>query len=138
MFILNRFDFLLKYDIIVAYCKRAKFPYSNHGGKNMEGICGCRVVSFGAKPTGFVLEVNYNEANEANFVIKKYIQKEVEEHLEYEEEDYIQLDNSKAREFGLEELVEYAKKELEEKCKEQEELAIHAAVVHEMCVRLKE
>lgn len=104
----------------------------------MEGICGCRVVSFGAKPTGFVLEVNYNEANEANFVIKKFFQKEVEEHLEYEGEDYIQLDNSQIKDFSLEELVEYAKKVLEEKCKEQAELAIHAAVVHEMRVRLKE
>lgn len=104
----------------------------------MERICGCRVVSFGAKPIGFVLEVNYNEMNEANFVIKKFFQKEVEEHLEYEGEDYIQLDNSQIKDFSLEELVEYAKNVLEEKCKEHEELTIHAAVVHEMCVKVEE
>ena len=104
----------------------------------MEKICGCNVVSFGAKPTGFVLEVNYNEAKEASFVIRKNLQKEVEEHLEYEEKDFIQLDNSQVKDFGLEELVEYAKKALEEKCKEQQELYVHAAVVHEMCVKVEE
>ena len=99
----------------------------------MKNICDCRVVGFGAKPTGFVLEVKYDEGNEISFIIKERIRKEVEEHLEYEEKEYMNVDTSE----GLEVLIRFAKRELERKRREETELFIHSSVIHEMCVRRK-
>ena len=97
----------------------------------MEKINGCRVVDFGAKPIGFVLEVLYDEERNGKFVIKNYLQKEVEEHLEYEDKVFAEL--GVCDDASIENIVELAK----EKLGENKELMISAAVLHEMEVRRK-
>ena len=99
----------------------------------MDKVCNCKVVTFGSKPTGFVLEVNYNEKNKPFFVIKQNIQNEVEEHFEYDEKELIRLDEKETKGINLEELVKLAKEKLSEKVGKNEELFVHAMVVHVMC-----
>ena len=96
----------------------------------MKSICGCTVVGFGAKPSGFVLEAHYDEG-ESYFVIMERNRKKVEEHFEYKERECVQVDTS----GKLEDLVEFAKKELKSKKGKKADLFIHSSVLHEMCVR---
>lgn len=96
----------------------------------MKSICGCTVVGFGAKPSGFVLEAHYDEG-ESYFVIMERNRKEVEEHLEVEENECFKLDTSE----GLEELITLAKSELKKRKGKDTDLLVHSSVLHEMCVR---
>ena len=97
----------------------------------MQDIYECRVVGFGSKASGFVLDVAYGEKNKVSFVIKEAIQKEVEEHLEYEEKVFVKINTSE----GIEELIKFAKRELESKKGTDAKLMIHSSVLHEMYVR---
>lgn len=102
----------------------------------MQEFYGCKLATFGSKPTGFVLEETYNEENETVFVIKQYLQKEVEEHLEFEEKEYLRLNAEETKGFNLEELIQFAKQELNNKAGKDVELFVHAAVVDDLCAKI--
>ena len=98
----------------------------------MKSIFGCKVLGFGAKANGFVLEVVYDERDYASFIIKQHIRQEVSERIIDEEFFIAKLCRS---DVSMEELIKLSKMRMQRKGIEDAQLMISAAVIHEMYVR---